>query len=98
MNVIEIIPMPHPMKEGYGLTKREVNGSTEFWVSDSTDKLYVVDPLTWKIKKVISVKTKNDTPIFNINDMTFINDFIYANVYLENYIVRINPDTGYIDK
>jgi len=28
--------------------------------------------------------------------MTFINDYLYANIYLENYIVKIDPNTGKI--
>jgi len=30
--------------------------------------------------------------------MTFIHGKLYANVFLENYIVKVNPDTGIVEE
>ena len=35
-------------------------------------------------------------PTTNINELEFINGFIYANVYQQNYIIKIDPATGNI--
>ena len=86
------------MDEGWGLVKRiNSEGLLEFIATDSNDKLYFVDPFTWNIKKVVHV-TYMGRPFYKINDMTFIKNKLYANVYLENYIVRLDADSGVIEK
>lgn len=39
--------MPKEMDEGWGLVKRFNKGELEFYASDSSDVLFVVDPYTW---------------------------------------------------
>jgi glutaminyl-peptide cyclotransferase len=36
-------------------------------------------------------------PITNLNELEYINGQIYANVYLTDYIVIINPKTGKVE-
>ncbi len=86
------------MKEGWGITSRIGEDGLEFFVSDSTENMFVVDPFTWKIKKRLIVQTHWGVNITGINDMTIINDKIYANAFLKDLIVKIDPDTGVIEQ
>ena len=45
------------------------------------------------IIKTISVEDGN-TPIFNLNELEWVDGLIYANVYMRDEIVSINPENG----
>jgi len=45
------------------------------------------------IIKTISVED-NNTPIFNLNELEWVDGLIYANVYMQDEIIAINPDNG----
>ncbi len=77
--------------EGWGIT----HSATELIISDGTANLYFVNPEDFKLKNTISVQTDKG-PLDNINELEFINGFIYANVYTTNYIVKIDPSSGHV--
>ncbi len=75
--------------EGWGITH---NGK-ELIVSDGSSNIYFWDPATCKEIRRISVQDNNGLKN-NINEMEFINGFIYANVWQTNDILKIDPATG----
>jgi len=77
--------------EGWGLT----NNSTDLIISDGTANLYFVDPETFKVKTTIAV-TEDGTPIENLNELEFIDGFVFANVYVSDFIVKIDPASGHV--
>jgi glutaminyl-peptide cyclotransferase len=77
--------------EGWGIT----NDGKSLFISDGTDKIYVVKPGTLKLERVISV-TDHLGPLNNLNELEFINGSIYANRIEYNYIVKIDPANGYV--
>jgi glutaminyl-peptide cyclotransferase len=46
-----------------------------------------------RVARVLSV-TDNNGPVGNINELELINGYLYANEYLTNYILKIDPATG----
>lgn len=75
--------------DGWGLT----NDGTHLIMSDGSDVIYFLDPATFKVVKRISVQ--DNTGLRNyINEMEYINGFIYANVYQTDEILKIDPATG----
>jgi glutamine cyclotransferase len=80
-----------PNKEGWGLT---TDGSYLI-MSDGTNKLTYFDPTNLAVIKTVEV-TRNGYVEDFLNELEFIEGFIYANVYQKNYIVRIDPATGNI--
>lgn len=79
-----------PLKtDGWGLTS---NGQ-ELIYSDGTSNLYFLDTNNLMETKRIGV-TDQFGPVGSINELEFINGFIYANRYLTDYILKINPSTG----
>ncbi|MEJ7626960.1 MAG: glutaminyl-peptide cyclotransferase [Ferruginibacter sp.] len=78
-------------KEGWGLT----NNGKELIISDGTDNLYFADPKDLAIHRTIKVVSHKGT-IDSINELEFINGYIYANVYQQNYIIKIDPANGYV--
>jgi len=77
--------------EGWGIT----NNGTNLIISEGSDKLYFVRPSDFRLIKVVSV-TDNLGPVNNLNELEFIDGFVYANRYQHNYILKIDPNTGQV--
>lgn len=80
-----------PGKEGWGMT----TDSTYLIMSDGTNILYYVDPIDFKTIKTIQVENEKGS-MMKINELEYINNFIYANVYETNTIIKIDPSSGKI--
>jgi glutamine cyclotransferase len=82
--------------EGWGLTHDGVN----LIMSDGTNELRVLDPVTFVEKRRIKVTAAGE-PLRELNEVEFVNGEIFANVWQTDYVARIAPDTGkvtgYID-
>ena len=78
-----------PTKQGWGLT----HDSSSIIMSDGTNSLHYLDPITLQVKNILGVEDNNG-PVGNINELEWVNGFIYANVYNTNFIVKIDPATG----
>jgi glutamine cyclotransferase len=76
-------------REGWGITHNTIN----LIVSDGTDRLFFLDTLSLQPVKTIKV-TENEKSVDNLNELEFIEGFIYANKWQTNYIFKINPETG----
>lgn len=76
-------------KEGWGLT----TDGRSLIMSDGTNNLTFLNPETYQITKTISV-SENNFAVDYLNELEYINGFIYANVYTTHHIVKINPETG----
>ena len=75
--------------EGWGLT----NDGKSLIISDGSNQLRFIDPNSSRVTKVISV-TDNGKPVSKLNELEFIKGEIYANVWHDNRIVTINPESG----
>jgi len=75
--------------EGWSLT----NDGTNLIMSDGTNKLKYLDPETLRVLKIVGVEDNNG-PVANINELEYINGILYANVWLSNYILKIDPSSG----
>ena len=75
--------------EGWGLTH---NGSSLI-MSDGSSTLYFLNPETFQIINQVDVYN-NAGPVKRLNELEYINGSIYANVWQEDIIVIINPQTG----
>lgn len=77
--------------DGWGIT----NDGTSLYMTDGSDKIYVVRPYDLKLLKIISV-SDNLGPLNNLNELEYINGSIYANRLEYDYIVQINPANGFV--
>jgi len=75
--------------EGWGLT----NDGKYLIMSDGTPMLYFLDPETFKQKHKVMVLDQ-DSPVWGLNELEYINGQIYANVWPTERIVKIDPATG----
>jgi glutaminyl-peptide cyclotransferase len=77
--------------DGWGLT----TDGTNLIVSTGSSSLYYYEPSTFKLVKTQTVM-EGSSPSFNINELEYIDGFVYANQYTYPYIFKINPATGQI--
>ena len=77
--------------EGWGLT---FNG-TDLIQSDGSNILTWRDPKDFASKRTIKV-TRNGAPLANLNELEWINGYVWANVWQSDDIVIIEPITGQV--
>ena len=75
--------------DGWGITTDGQN----LIVSDGSSNLYYYTPGDFKFLRK-QVVTESGSPSFNLNELEFIDGFIYANQWQYNYILKIDPATG----
>lgn len=75
--------------EGWGLT----SDGKELIRSDGSDTLYFHNPDTFAITKTLKV-TSGTTPVSKLNELEFAKGFIWANIWYDDRLVKIDPATG----
>lgn len=75
--------------DGWGLTQ----DARRLIMSDGTSTLRFRDPATFAVSGSSAV-TDNGSPVNNLNELEWIRGEVFANRYLTDLIVRIDPDTG----
>jgi len=77
--------------EGWGLT----TDGTHLIVSTGGSDLYFYNPSDFSLAKTQTV-TEAGSPSFNLNELEYIDGYVYANQYEFPYIFKIDPNTGEI--
>ena len=90
-NTLQIIRQHQYSGEGWGLT----SNNKHLIMSDGSDTLKYMDPKNFKEVKRLSV-TENGRPLKYLNELEWVGGKIYANVWLRNKIVIINPKNGVV--
>lgn len=75
--------------EGWGITHNNQN----LIMSDGTSTLHLLDTATLKIVKDIDV-TYEGKPVNALNELEFIDGFVFANVWRTSLIAKIDINTG----
>ena len=79
----------HNPREGWGLT----SDSKHLIMSDGTSTIYFMDPMTFREIKKIDVSQKGKK-IRYLNELEYIDGYIWANIYESDTIVIIDPTNG----
>ncbi len=77
--------------EGWGLTH---NGS-ELILSDGTASIRFIDPADFSVVRTIEVSNA-EGPVAQLNELEYVDDEIWANIWYEDIIVRIDATSGQI--
>lgn len=76
-------------KEGWGMT----TDGTSLIISDGTNILTFLDPNTLKATKTLNV-TNAGYAEDHINELEYIDGYVFANIWTKNYIAKIDLKTG----
>jgi glutamine cyclotransferase len=90
------LDLPREIGEGWGLS--ETYQKNELIASDGSQYIYFLNcedglKVTGKIRI-----TFNGKPMHNINALAYVDNFIWANIYYDQRIIKINPTTGNVEK
>jgi glutaminyl-peptide cyclotransferase len=77
--------------EGWGIT----NDGKRLIVSDGSSNLFFYDPSTFDLLLTLPV-TEAGSSAYNLNELEYINGYIYANEWQLPYIIKIDPQTGFV--
>jgi glutaminyl-peptide cyclotransferase len=77
--------------EGWGLT---YNGES-LVMSDGTPTLRFIDPATFAVVRTVTV-TDDGRAQRNLNELEYIDGEVWANIWLEDRVARIDPEDGHI--
>lgn len=77
--------------EGWGIT----TDGKFLYMSDGSHNVTVRDPETFEVVRTFTV-LRGRNRLRNINELEWIEGELWANVYLTDEIVRINPETGVV--
>ncbi|MBO0860669.1 MAG: glutaminyl-peptide cyclotransferase [Chloracidobacterium sp.] len=78
--------------EGWGLTR----DARSLIMSDGSSRIRFIDPDTFKIQRMITVQDgKRD--ITQLNELEYIKGEIYANIWMQDRIARIDPQNGNVN-
>jgi len=78
--------------EGWGLTY----DGTNLIMSDGTEFLRILDPATFAERRRVRV-TAVGQPLKNLNELEYVKGEIFANIWMTDYIARIDPATGRVN-
>jgi glutaminyl-peptide cyclotransferase len=78
-------------EEGWGMT----TDGKEIIASDGTSNLYYYQPGTFHLLRTQAV-TEAGSLAFNLNELEYIDGYIYANQWQQPYILKIDPASGTI--
>ncbi len=86
---LELIETFHYPTEGWGIT---YDGA---WLlmSDGSANLYRLDPETFGIIARLEVRDERG-PVSRLNELEFVQGFVYANVWQRDRIAKIDPKSG----
>ena len=89
-NSFEVLQSFNYPTEGWGIT----NDNSRLIMSDGTSTLYFLDPETFQITGQVEVY--GEESVDEINELEYVNGSVYANIWHEDKIAVINPETGQV--
>lgn len=75
--------------EGWGLT----TDGRSLILSDGSNRIRFIDPDSFQVTKTIAVMDAK-VPVRDLNELEFVNGEIYANIWHDDRIAVVNPQTG----
>ncbi len=77
--------------DGWGMT----NNGTDLIITTGGTDLYFVDPANFKVKNIVHIHDDNG-PVSQVNELEYVNGFVWGNIYETKDIVKIDPQSGMI--
>lgn len=88
---LRVVGQFHYEGEGWGMTRT----ATELITSDGSATLRFRNPDTFDVTRKILVRD-GKTPVYQLNELEYIQGEIYANVWHSDRIARISPKDGHV--
>jgi glutaminyl-peptide cyclotransferase len=87
----QVCTLPYTIDEGWGLTSDGIR----LIMSDGSANLYFLDPVSLTLLNTLKI-FNDQGPVDQLNELEFVDNEIWANIFTKDIIVRINPESGEI--
>jgi len=67
-------------------------------MSDSTENMLELNGDDMTVNGGFVVKDQSGNPVKQVNEIQYVDDAIFGNIWYKDVIVKINPSTGVIEK
>jgi len=84
------------LNEGWGITWDRCKD--ELIVTDGSENLHFWDPNTMNETRRVSVRRMDGSKALEMNEIEFWRGRVLANIWFEDVILVINPETGIVEK
>ncbi|MGL5682604.1 MAG: glutaminyl-peptide cyclotransferase [Marinifilaceae bacterium] len=91
VNNFNLLETHNYFTQGWGITTY----GKKLLMSDGSNKLYTINPNGFVSERHIEV-FDNKGPVANINELEYVDGILWANVWMTDYIVGIDPETGVV--
>ncbi len=88
----DVFSVPTSNGQGWGITTM----GDELVISDGTNVLTFIDANDYQVKRTVEVYD-NKGEVRSLNELEYIHGKIYANVWLTDKIVVVNPESGAVE-
>ncbi len=78
--------------EGWGMT----TDGKSLIIDTGGSNIYFVNPETFKIERTLGV-VNNNGYVSMVNELEYVDGYLYANIWQTNYIIKINAQTGLVE-
>ena len=85
--------MPKEAAQGWGITAVEDGGDGNYklYMSDSTENMWELNGDDMTVTDGFVVKDQNGSPVKQVNEIQYVDGFIYGNIWYQDVIIKINP-------
>ena len=96
LKLLKTHTLPKVIQEGWGITHDPADPANKVYISDGTINIYEakIDDKGLTVTRTIPVKDTDGSSMKFTNELEFIKGYIWANVYLTTWIVKIDPSNG----
>jgi glutaminyl-peptide cyclotransferase len=77
--------------EGWGLA----HDGHSLILSDGSSQIRFLDPNSFQVQRTINV-TDHGRPVIRLNELEYVNGEIFANIWFNDCVARINPQSGVV--
>jgi glutamine cyclotransferase len=78
--------------EGWGMT----TDGKSIILDTGGSNIYFINPETFKIERTLGVSDNNGY-VTSINELEYVDGYLYANIWQTDYIIKINVQTGLVE-
>ena len=78
--------------EGWGMT----TDGKSLILDTGGSNIYYINPETFKIERTLGVSDNNGY-VTQINELEYVDGYLYANIWQTDYIIKINAQTGLVE-
>lgn len=80
------------VNEGWGITRH----NNILYVTDGTHSITKIDAISFESIGSFKVTFEDGTHVRNLNELEYVDGYLWVNVFTTNFIAKVDPVTGLV--